>query len=98
MQQSKTITFRKSYFLFLIFIFIFVVFPSSNLAQTLEGNNPLIKKIKPHATEIFHIMPAEPSRAQYIGSDLHFSCGFKANSFDWSNRHVKICLKNDYKK
>ncbi|KAL3798082.1 hypothetical protein ACHAW5_010295 [Stephanodiscus triporus] len=66
--------------------------------RTLEDNDPLIKKLKPHATEIFHIKPAEPSRAQYIGSDLHFSCGFEVDSFDWSDRHVKICLKNDYKK
>jgi len=66
--------------------------------RTLEENDPLIKKLKPHATEIFHIKPAEPTRPQYIGSDLHFSCGYEVNSFDWSDRSVKISLKNDYKK
>lgn len=64
--------------------------------KTLEENDPLIKKLKPHATEIFHIKPAEPTRPQYIGSDLHFSCGYEVNSFDWGDCSVKISLKNDY--
>ncbi|KAL7540605.1 hypothetical protein ACHAXR_010246 [Thalassiosira sp. AJA248-18] len=67
--------------------------------QTLVDNNPLIKKLKPHETEIFHLKAAEPTRPQYIGSDLHFSCGFEVASFDWSVRdHVRVCLKNDYKR
>jgi len=66
--------------------------------QTLVDNNPLIKKLKPHETEIFHIKPAEPTRPQYIGSNLHFSCGFEVKSFDWSAHRVTVCLKNDYKK
>lgn len=68
------------------------------MLKTLVDNNPLIKKLKPHETEIFHIKPAEPTRPQYIGSDLHFSCGFEVDLFDWSDRHVTVCLKNDYKK
>ena len=67
-------------------------------AKTLLDNDPLIKKLKPHATEIFHIKPAEPNRPQYIGSDLHYSCGFEVDSFDWGDCHVGISLKNDYKK
>ncbi|KAL9190710.1 hypothetical protein ACHAXT_000416 [Thalassiosira profunda] len=66
--------------------------------QTLVDNSPLIKKLSPHETEIFHIKPANPTRPQYIGSDLHFSCGFEVVSFDWSARHVEVRLKNDYKK
>ncbi|KAL7550061.1 hypothetical protein ACHAWF_013296 [Thalassiosira exigua] len=66
--------------------------------QTLVENNPLRKQLEPHETEIFHIKPANPTRPQYIGSDLHFSCGFEVKSFDWGDRHVNIALKNDYKK
>ncbi len=66
--------------------------------KTLLDNNPLVKKLKPHATEIFHIKPADPTRPQYIGSDLHFSCGFEVDAFDRSDRHVKVYLKNDYKR
>ena len=66
--------------------------------QTLVDNSPLIKRLKPHETEIFHIKPAEPTRPQYIGSDLHFSCGFEVDTFDWSDNSVTVRLKNDYKK
>jgi hypothetical protein len=66
--------------------------------KTLVDNSPLIKKLTPHETEIFHIKPADPTRPQYIGSNLHFSCGFEVATFDWGDHHVKVCLKNDYKK
>lgn len=66
--------------------------------QILASNNPLIKKLKPHESEILHIKPADPSRPQYIGSDLHFSCGFEVLSFRWSDRQVIIQLKNEYKR
>lgn len=29
---------------------------------------------------------------------MHFSCGFEVNSSHWSDRHVRICLRNDYKR
>ncbi len=54
--------------------------------------------LRPHETEIFHIKPADPQRPQYIGSDLHFSCGFEVDTFDWSSHHVKVSLKNDFHK
>lgn len=60
--------------------------------------DPLIKRLAPHETEIFHIKPANPTRPQYIGSDLHFSCGFEVHSFEWGSSFVKISLKNDYEK
>jgi len=66
--------------------------------QSLVDNSPLIKKLKPHETEILHIKPADPTRPQYIGSNLHFSCGFEVESFDWSANHFSVCLKNDYEK
>jgi len=66
--------------------------------QALVGNDPLVKKLAPHETEIFHIKPANPTRPQYIGSDLHFSCGFEVQNFEWSERSVKIELKNEYEK
>jgi len=66
--------------------------------KTLVDNKPLIKKLKSHESEILHIKPANPTRPQYIGSDLHFSCGFEVKSFDWGDNHVSVHLKNDYKK
>ena len=29
---------------------------------------------------------------------MHFSCGFEVQSFEWSDHHVLICLKNEYAK
>lgn len=66
--------------------------------QTLDNKDPLIKRLAPHETEIFHIKPANPTRPQYIGSDLHFSCGFEVNFFEWDDSSVKLSLKNDYEK
>eukprot|EP00956_Cyclotella_meneghiniana_P044577 scaffold324189_cov86-Cyclotella_meneghiniana.AAC.1 len=66
--------------------------------QTLVDKEPLIKRLLPHETEIFHIKPANPTRPQYIGSDLHFSCGFEVKSFEWGSSYVNILLKNDYEK
>jgi hypothetical protein len=66
--------------------------------QTLMENSPLIKKLRPHATDIFHIKPANPARPQYIGSNLHFSCGFEVARFEWSGRHVSVRLKHTHKK
>ena len=68
------------------------------LFQTLLDNDPLIKRLAPHETEIFHIKPANPSRPQYIGSDLHFSCGFEVLSFQCGPKYVNLSLKNNYKK
>ena len=66
--------------------------------QTLVDKEPLIKRLSPHETEIFHIKPANPGRPQYIGSDLHFSCGFEVQSFEWGSSYINLSLKNDYDK
>lgn len=66
--------------------------------QTLVDNSPLVKKLESHQTEIFHIKPADPTSCQYIGSDLHFSCGFEVASFDAKENSVLVHLKNKYAK
>jgi len=66
--------------------------------KTLLDKDPLIKRLAPHETEIFHFKPANPTRPQYIGSDLHFSCGFEVQSFEWGSSFINISLKNEYEK
>ena len=66
--------------------------------ETLVDNSPLVKKLESHQTEIFHIKPADPTSCQYIGSDLHFSCGFEVSSFVAGEKRVLIELKNNYAK
>jgi hypothetical protein len=58
--------------------------------------NPISQRLLSHETEIFLIRKVTPGIPQYVGSDLHFSCGHEVLSFDASERHcVKIELKTE---
>lgn len=65
---------------------------------TFLDGSPMMTTLRPHATEILHIKPVDYMRPQYIGSDLHFSCGFEVKTFEWTDESVRVTLKNDYKK
>jgi hypothetical protein len=56
------------------------------------------KLLGAHATEIFHIKPVTPDAPQYIGSDLHFSCGRELRSFRASRDCLEIRLVSEYKR
>jgi hypothetical protein len=56
------------------------------------------KKLAPHATEIFHIKPVTPDSPQFIGSDLHFSCGRELRAFRAARDYLTLRLNNDYKR
>mmetsp|Transcript_25542 Transcript_25542/g.70311 ORF Transcript_25542/g.70311 Transcript_25542/m.70311 type:complete len:1113 (+) Transcript_25542:108-3446(+) len=65
---------------------------------------PITKYLLAHETEIFHIRKVTPTKPQYIGSDIHFSCGHEVLSFDVSppsssaSNRVTICLKTELKR
>eukprot|EP00977_Amphora_coffeiformis_P001346 scaffold283_cov186-Amphora_coffeaeformis.AAC.4 len=42
----------------------------------------LSRRLGPHETEIYHIKPVTPNFPQYVGSDLHFSCGKEVHRFE----------------
>ena len=74
---------------------------------SLKGNDgddayPITQRLLAHETEIFHIRKVTPSKPQYIGSDIHFSCGFEVLSFDvspsYDKNSVKILLKSEQKR
>jgi len=46
-----------------------------------EAVAALRRTLGPHETEIFHIRPVTPNLPQYVGSDIHFSCGHEVSSF-----------------
>ena len=50
----------------------------------------------PHETEIYHIKEVTPDQPQYIGSNLHFSCGKEVRSFQISASQVNIYLDTTY--
>jgi alpha-galactosidase len=57
---------------------------------------PISQRLQSHETEIFHIRKVTPRTPQYVGSDLHFSCGHEVLSFDTSEKNrVKISLKTE---
>jgi hypothetical protein len=72
--------------------------PDHRRAQEQDhGPDPTIsKKLAAHETEIFHSKPVTPHTPQYIGSDLHFSCGQEVRSFAVSENTVHISLKTAY--
>ena len=69
-----------------------------------NGNDPypIKQRMLAHETEIFHIRKVTPSKPQYIGSDIHFSCGYEVMSFDTSSspngNNVAIRLKTELKR
>jgi hypothetical protein len=61
-----------------------------------SGPHPISQRLHTHETEIFHIRRVTPEIPQYIGSDLHFSCGHEVLLFDVSEKNrVKIDLKTE---
>jgi len=57
---------------------------------------PISQRLHTHETEIFHIKKVTPGKPQYVGSDLHFSCGHEVLSFDTTEKNkVKINLKTE---
>jgi alpha-galactosidase len=55
----------------------------------------LSKELAAHATEIFHFKRVNPKMPEYIGSDLHFSCGYEVKSFEATSTSLKIQLRKD---
>lgn len=63
-----------------------------------EPVSALRRLLGPHETEIFHIRPVTPGIPQYVGSDLHFSCGHEVLSFlvhPSPTNKVEVQLKTD---
>lgn len=58
----------------------------------------LSKKMKAHETEIFHLKAVITEHPQYIGSTIHFSCGFEVKKFKYTMNTVSLRLKNSYRR
>jgi Melibiase len=70
-------------------VFAFWTSRYSWLAHPDDTSSPstITKLLGPHETEVFHIKPVTPDLPQYIGSDLHFSCGVEVVSFGPSTKN-----------
>lgn len=61
------------------------------------SNQPLLSKLLgPHETEIFHVKPVTPQKPQYLGSDIHFSCGQEVDLFQAEKNRLTIQLRTEY--
>lgn len=58
----------------------------------------LSKKLGPHESEIFHVKKVTLDLPQYIGSDLHFTCGYEVSSFAFENNKVVVQLNNEFRR
>jgi hypothetical protein len=59
----------------------------------------LSKKLGSHESEILHVKKVTVDVAQYLGSDLHFTCGCEVSSFVIvDGRLVSIQLNNEFKR
>ena len=75
-------------------------FWASKYAWIQPGHNfkNLSKKLGPHESEIFHIKPVSLDKCQYIGSELHFTCGFEVTRFDSTSTSIDLQLRKDSKR
>jgi hypothetical protein len=40
--------------------------------------------VRPHCAKLLAIRPLLADRPQYVGSDIHFSCGLEVTKFEWT--------------
>ena len=61
----------------------------------IDIHKTISKRLGPRETEIFHVKPVDSTFPQYIGSDLHFTCGYEVNKIDITSSSISLQLKND---
>jgi hypothetical protein len=65
--------------------------------RTEEGQRfDLRKLMQVHETEIFHIKPVNPSMPEYLGSAIHFSCGYEVSSVEKTADQMAIQLRKTF--
>ena len=71
---------------------------SSSSSSNKNQPNMLSKRLYAHESEIFHVKAVKTNEAQYIGSDMHFSCGYEIEQFTVAPHTMQIKFKNYYKR
>ena len=66
--------------------------------KQIDNKWTLSKMLDPHETEVSHVKPVK-DEPQYIGSDIHFTCGFEVRYFknDGCNQ-VEIAFKSEWRR
>lgn len=63
-----------------------------------DGDKTISKRLGSHETEIFHVKPVHASMPQYIGSELHFTCGYEVKHFIATPNSISLQMMNDSKR
>jgi len=63
-----------------------------------QSMKSISKKLGPHESEIFHVKPVSLSKGQFIGSELHFTCGYEVVEFNSTSSTIDLKLRNDSKR
>jgi hypothetical protein len=70
----------------------------SNIDDNTVGSSCINKRLASHETEVYHIKEVSANIPQYIGSTIHFSCGYEVRRFRATSSSVWIQLKTDYQR
>jgi hypothetical protein len=63
-----------------------------------EEDHIITKTLRAHESEILHIRKVTPNMPQYIGSTIHFSCGYELLSFKATDHSVRLLLQSHYQR
>ena len=74
----------------------YVWLPPQNQTGQGDSEQTLSRRLAAHETEIFHVKRVTADRAQYLGSDLHFSCCKEVSRFVATPNRVEVDLHTDY--
>lgn len=64
--------------------------------RTEEGRKfDLRKLLQSHETEIFHLKAVDPTRPEYLGSSIHFSCGYEVSKIDKTSDQIVVQFRKN---
>ncbi len=63
-----------------------------------DAQKTISKRLGPRETEIFHVKPVSPVIPQYIGSELHFTCGYEVKSIVATTNSINLQLRIESKR
>ena len=66
--------------------------------KEIDSKWTLSKMLDPHETEVFHVKPVK-DEPQYIGSDIHFTCGYEVRHFKTNGRNeLELAFKSEWRR
>lgn len=65
--------------------------------RTEEGKRFTLRKLlQSHETEIFHLKAVNPTVPEYLGSTIHFSCGYEVTKVEKLSDQISIHLRQSF--